>query len=311
MFENLKNRLNIVDKFNIFGTIGLIFALIGIVSLILLPFGVNTFNFDIDFLGGTTMIYEMHKELDKAELDNIEKLVEEAVGVAASAQKSEETQVVIKTTTLDTEKRDAVFAALKEAYALNDGTTKNEAGEVIPSDILSVDNVDPVMGADLRNAAIVSALLAILCMLIYIALRFDWRSGLAAVVALAHDVFVVMGSYVIFRIPVNMTFIAVVLTILGYSINATIVIFDRVRENRKVLKKTSFADVVNQSIWQTATRSINTTITTLLAVVLIAVLGVPSIRQFVIPLIVGIIAGLYSSMFISGPVWVKLSKNAK
>ncbi len=312
MLENLKNRFNIVDKFNIFGTIGVIFALLGIVSLVLLPFGVNTFNFDIDFLGGTTMTYEMHKTLDKAELDNIAKIVEDAAGVApSSVQKSEETQVVIKTTTLDTEKRDAVFAALKEAYGLNDGTTKNENDEIIPTDILAVDNVDPVMGADLRNAAIVSALLAILCMLIYIAIRFDWRSGLAAVVALAHDVFVVMGAYVIFRIPVNMTFIAVILTILGYSINATIVIFDRIRENRKVLKKTSFGDVVNQSIWQTATRSVNTTITTLLAVVLIAVLGVPSIRQFVIPLIVGIVAGLYSSMFISGPIWVKLSKTSK
>lgn len=312
MFAKLENKFNIVDKFNILGTIGLIFALLGIVSVILLPFNVNLFNFDIDFLGGTTMTYDMHTDLDKAELDNIAKLVEEATGIAPSAvQKSEGTQVVIKTTTLDTEKRDAVFTALKEAYNLNDGTAKDENGEIIPTDILSVDNVDPVMGADLRNAAIVSALLAILCMLIYIAIRFEWRSGLAAICALAHDIFVVMGSYVVFRIPVNMTFIAVVLTILGYSINATIIIFDRVRENRKLLKKTSFNDVVNKSIWQTATRSINTTITTLLAVILIAIFGVSSIQCFVIPLIVGIVAGLYSSMFISGPVWAKLVRNSK
>lgn len=312
MFEKLQNRLNVVEKFNIFGTIGLVFALIGIVSLILLPFGVNTFNFDIDFLGGTTMTYEMHKELDKAELDNITNIVKSVEGVTPSAvQKSEGTQVVIKTNALDTEKREAVFAALKAAYNLNDGTAKNENGEAIPSDILAIDNVDSVMGADLRNAAILSAVLAILCMLVYIAIRFDWRSGLAAIVALAHDVFIVMGAYVVFRIPVNMTFIAVVLTILGYSINATIIIFDRVRENKKLMKKTSFADIVNKSIWQTATRSLNTTITTLLAVVLIAVFGVTSIRNFVIPLIVGVIAGLYSSMFISGPIWVKLSKKAK
>jgi len=312
MFEKLQNRLNVVEKFNVFGTIALVVALIGIVSLVLLPFGVNSFNFDIDFLGGTTMTYEMHKPLDKAELDNITKIVVDASGVSSPVvQKSEETQVVIKTTTLDTGKRDAVFAALKAAYNLSDGTTKDENGEVIPSDILAVDNVDPVMGADLRNAAILSALLAILCMLVYIAIRFDWRSGLAAVIALAHDVCVVLGSYVIFRIPVNMTFIAVVLTILGYSINATIIIFDRIRENRKLLKKTSFAEIVNKSIWQTATRSINTTITTLLAVIVIAIIGVTSIRYFVIPLIVGVVAGLYSSMFISGPIWVKLSKNAK
>lgn len=313
MFSKLENKFNVVDKFGIFGTIGLVFALIGIVSIILLPFGVNFFNFDIDFAGGTTMTYSMHKQLDKAELDNIEKLVEEATGVeVSSVQKSGDgTEVVIKSTTLDTTKRDAAFNALKGAYGLSDGTEKDANGEVVPSDILAVDNVDPVMGADLRNAAIVSALLAILCMLAYIAIRFDWRSGLAAVCALAHDVFVILSAYVIFRIPVNMTFIAVILTILGYSINATIVVFDRVRENRKIMKKTAFADIVSKSIWQTATRSINTTITTLLAVVLIAVLGVPSIHQFVIPLIVGIVAGLYSSMFISGPIWAKLFKASK
>ena len=300
MFEKLQNRLNVVEKFNIFGAIALVLALVGIVSLILLPFGVRAFNFDIDFLGGTTMTYEMHKELDKAELDNITAIVNGVEGVSASpVQKSEETQVIIKTNTIDTTKRNEVFNALKSAYNLTE------------ADVLAIDNVDSVMGADLRNAAILSAVLAILCMLVYIAIRFDWRSGLAAIVALAHDVFIVMGAYVVFRIPVNMTFIAVILTILGYSINATIIIFDRVRENKKLMKKTSFADIVNKSIWQTATRSLNTTITTLLAVILIAVFGVTSIRNFVIPLIVGVIAGLYSSMFISGPIWVKLSKKVK
>ncbi len=313
MFSKLENKFNVVEKFNILGIIGLVFSLVGIISLILLPFNVNLFNFDIDFAGGTTMTYSMHKQLDKTELDNIAKICEQATGTSVSSvQKSGDgTEVVIKTTTLDAQKREAVFAALKEAYNLNDGTEKDEAGEIIPTDLLAVDNVDPVMGADLRNSAIISALLAILCMLAYIAVRFDWRSGLAAVCALVHDVFVILSAYVIFRIPVNMSFIAVILTILGYSINATIIIFDRVRENRKVMKKTSFSDIVTKSIWQTVTRSINTTITTLLAIVIIAIFGVPSIRQFVIPLIVGIIAGLYSSIFISGPVWVKLIKTSK
>ncbi len=313
MFSKLENNFNVVGKFNILGTIGLIFALVGIISIILLPFNVNLFNFDIDFVGGTTMTYSMHKQLDKAELDNIAKICEEATGTAVSSvQKSGDgSEVVIKTTTLDTTQRDAAFEALKEAYGLHDGTEKDANGDLYPSDILAVDNVDPVMGADLRNAAIVSAILAIICMLAYIAIRFDWRSGLAAVTALAHDIFVILSAYVIFRIPVNMTFIAVILTILGYSINATIVVFDRIRENRKIMKKTSFADIVSKSIWQTATRSINTTITTLLAVVLIAVFGVSSIQQFVIPLIVGIVAGLYSSMFISGPVWSRLAKTSK
>jgi len=311
MFEKLGNKLNVVNKFNVFGIIAIIFCAIGIVSMLLLPFGMNLFNLDIDFAGGTTMTYNMHKQLDKAELDNIVAVVEKATGAEiSSAQKSgdEGNQVVLKTTSLTSEQRDAAFAALKEAYSLHDGTEKVAEGETAHTDVIAVDNVDPIMGKDLRNAAIKSALLAILFMLIYIAVRFDVRSGIAAVVALAHDVFVVIGSYVIFRIPLNLTFIAVILTILGYSINATIVIFDRIRENKKVIKKTGFGDVVNKSIWQTATRSVNTTITTLLSVAMIAIFGVESIKYFAIPLVVGIVAGLYSSMFISGPIWVKLEK---
>lgn len=313
MFRKLENKLNIVNKFNIFAVIGVVFALVGLVSLILLPFGVNLFNLDIDFAGGTTMTYSMHKQLDKAELDNITAIVEEATGVdVSSAQKSGDgTEVIIKTSTLETEQRDAAFVALKEAYGLHDGTEKVAEGETAHTDILSVDNVDPIMGKDLRNAAIKSAFLAILCMLIYIAIRFDIRSGLAAIVALAHDVLVVISAYVIFRIPLNLTFIAVVLTILGYSINATIVIFDRIRENKKLMKKTSFGDVVNKSVWQSATRSINTTVTTLLSVAMIAIFGVTSIKYFAIPLVVGIVAGLYSSVFISGAVWAKLTKSSK
>lgn len=313
MFRKLENKLNIVNKFNIFAVVGILFALVGLVSLILLPFGVNLFNLDIDFAGGTTMTYSMHKQLDKAELDNITAIVEEATGVdVSSAQKSGDgTEVIIKTSTLETEQRDAAFVALKEAYGLHDGTEKVAEGETAHTDILSVYNVDPIMGKDLRNAAIKSAFLAILCMLIYIAIRFDIRSGLAAIVALAHDVLVVISAYVIFRIPLNLTFIAVVLTILGYSINATIVIFDRIRENKKLMKKTSFGDVVNKSVWQSATRSINTTVTTLLSVAMIAIFGVTSIKYFAIPLVVGIVAGLYSSVFISGAVWAKLTKSSK
>lgn len=313
MFNKMENKLNIVNKSNVFFLIGVIFALIGLVSLIILPFGVNLFNLDIDFAGGTTMTYNMHKQLDKAELDNITAIVEKATGVEiSSAQKSGDgdEQVVLKSATLSSEQRDAAFNALKEAYGLHDGTEQVAEGETAHTDVISVDNVDPVMGNDLRNSAIKAAFLAILFMLIYIAIRFDVRSGLAAIVALAHDVLVVLSAYVIFRIPLNLTFIAVVLTILGYSINATIVIFDRIRENRKLIKKTSFADIVNKSVWQSATRSVNTTVTTLLSIVMIAIFGVTSIRNFAIPLVVGIVAGLYSSVFISGSVWVKLTKNS-
>lgn len=292
----MKN-LNFVKKFPIFGAIAVAFCIVGLLSVALLPFGVNWFNLDIDFVGGTTMQYNIHKELDKAELDSIAATVQEITGVPVSSiQKSGDTneEVVIKTKTLDTETRDKVFVALQGKYNLTE------------TDILSVDNVDPVMGADIRDAAILSALLAVLLMLVYIAIRFDFKSGIAAVIALIHDILVMLSFYVILQIPLNMNFIAAALTILGYSINATIVVFDRIRENRKLLRKATFGDIVDTSIHQTFTRSVNTTITTLITIILVIILGVDSIRNFAIPITIGIVAGLYSSVCLSGPIWSRL-----
>lgn len=313
MFKKLSEKFNFVNKLPVTGIIAIICCLTGFVSLVLLPFGVSLFNFDIDFLGGTTMHYNMHVEMNKAELDKVESLVEDAIGIdVSSVQRAGDTsqEVIIKTTSLSTEQRDMVFEALKAEYNLSDGTA-DANGNATATDILAVDNVDPVMGNDLRNTAIVATLVAVILMLIYISIRFDFRSGMAAVVALIHDVLVMLSAYVIFRIPVNMNFIAAVLTILGYSINATIVVFDRVRENRKMLRKNSFDDVVNTSVWQTITRSTNTTITTLLTIAMVAILGVSSIRNFAIPICVGVIAGLYSSVCLSGPIWAKFNKMGK
>lgn len=298
----MKDKLHFVKKFPIFSIIAAVFCLVGLVSLLLLPFGVNFFNLDIDFIGGTTLQYNMHQEMDKAKMDQIAKSVEEVTGEPVSSIQKAGTnhdEVVIKTKTLDTATRDQVFNKLKGEYNLAD------------SDILSVDNVDPVMGTDLRNSAILAALLAVVLMLIYIAIRFDFKSGIAAVIALVHDLLIMLSAYVIFQIPMNMNFIAAALTILGYSINATIIIFDRVRENRKLLRKVSFDDIVNTSIWQTLTRSVNTTITTLLTIVMVIIFGVSSIRHFAIPITVGIVAGLYSSVFLSGPIWAKFMGSKK
>lgn len=314
MFKKMSEKFNFVNKLPITGIIAIICCLTGFVSLVLLPFGVSLFNFDIDFLGGTTMHYNMHVEMNKAELDKVEALVEDAVGIdVSSVQRAGETsqEVIIKTTSLSTEQRDKVFEALKAEYNLSDGTSTDANAAPTATDILAVDNVDPVMGNDLRNTAIIATLVAVILMLIYISFRFDFRSGMAAVVALIHDVLVMLSAYVIFRIPLNLNFIAAVLTILGYSINATIVVFDRVRENRKMLRKNSFDDVVNASIWQTITRSTNTTITTLLTIAMVAILGVSSIRNFAIPICVGVIAGLYSSVALSGPIWAKFNKMGK
>ena len=309
MFQKMSEKLHIPKKLPLFGTIGIIFCLIGLVSMILLPFGVNLFNYDIDFVGGTMMNIEMHKEMDKATMDEIADVVKGVTGEAVSSiQKSGEgdTQVIIKTKTLDSQTRDAVFEALVAKYSLSNGS---EEGSV--SDLLAVDNVDPIMSGDLRNAAITAAFVAILLMLVYITIRFDFRSGIAAVLALIHDVLVMLSAYVILQIPLNMTFIAAILTILGYSINATIVVFDRIRENKKMLRKQSFDDIVNTSIWQSMGRSVNTTLTTLFTILMVLILGVPSLKNFALPLVVGVVAGLYSSVFLSGSLWAKMYRKGK
>ena len=157
----------------------------------------------------------------------------------------------------------------------------------------------------MQGKAITAALVAVVLMLIYITFRFELTSGLAAVTCLAHDLLIVLSAYIVFRVPFNTTFIAVALTILGYSINSSIIVFDRVRENRKYARRELFEDTVEKSLWQTVGRTINTSITTLLTVGMIFIFGVTSLRQFTLPMIIGIIAGAYSSLFLAGSLWAK------
>jgi len=151
-------------------------------------------------------------------------------------------------------------------------------------------------------------IIAALLMLVYIAFRFEILFAVSAVACLLHDLLIVVAFYAFFRIPVNINFIAAILTVLGYSINATVVIFDRIRENVKTMKRESPDAIADKSIWQTMGRSINTTLTTLIMVVLLLVLGVASIKLFALPLLVGMIAGTYSSIFLAGPIWAWLKK---
>ncbi|MBQ4517205.1 MAG: protein translocase subunit SecF [Clostridia bacterium] len=281
----------IVEKFKFFVIAPLVIVLIGAIM-----FGVcGGFAQDVDFAGGMTMYVEMGKDIN---LDELNKLVIEATpdGVNPTSQKSDGTQVVIKTTPISTEEREALQNAILEKYELED------------SAILQVDNVDATVGNELKAQALKATLIAAVLMLIYITIRFEMRTGLAAVICLLHDILIMLSVYVIFRIPVNSNFIAAILTIVGYSINNTIIVFDRVRENYSKNKRAPFADTVNMSIKQTVTRSINTTITTLLPVVMLFIFGVTSIRQFTIPLMVGLLAGTYSSVFIAGPIWVFLKQ---
>ena len=282
-----------VGHFKLFCVISAILVVAGIAALVAMPFGVTLLNLDIDFLGGVSMQYDLETPITNQVTAKVESIVKEVSGITAvTVTKAGDTQVQIKTLEMDSETRQAVFAACVEEFSLPEDAQP-----------ISDDYVSASVGTDLRNSAILASTIACALILLYIVIRFEFWSGLSAVIALIHDVLVVLGAYVIFRIPFNTTFIAVALTILGYSINATIVIFDRVRENAKRAPKEEFCLIVDRSIHQTLTRSLNTTLTTLFSIVMLLVLGVSSIRSFALPLFVGILVGGYSSVCISGPLW--------
>lgn len=294
MKEN-KKTFDFVKNFKITGLISIVLALTGLAGLLLAPFGVSLFNFDIDFVGGTTMQFEMHQEVTAGLTAEVSGIVAGATGVRPSSvikAGDAGTQVVIKCAELSSELRDAAFEAVRAAYSLP------ETDSPIKSEFVSAS-----VGSDLKRSAVLASAIAVALILVYITIRFQFFSGLAAVIALVHDLLIMLSVYIIFRIPFNMNFIAAALTILGYSINATIVVFDRVRENVRLEPEKKFGQIIDDSIHQTLSRSINTTLTTLFAIVLLLVFGVDSIRNFALPVCVGVICGCYSSVCISGPMW--------
>lgn len=294
IIDKMSAKFNIIAHRKIFYSISLAIVVLGILSMVF-----RGFNLDIDFVGGTTMTIEMGTELDRAKLDEVKGVAANAIGFEPSVvQKAGDSNsaVIIKTKELDSATRDKMFNAMKDKYSLKD------------ENLLATDNVSATVGKDIRNRAIMAVTVASALILLYIWIRFELTSGIAAVLALLHDVFIMVAAYSLFQIPLNATFIAAMLTILGYSINATIIVFDRVRETRKMNKKESFEVAAERSIWQTLTRSVNTTITTLLTITMVYIFGVDSVRNFALPLIIGIFAGLYSSVFVSTSLWTTLRK---
>ncbi len=254
-------------------------------------------NLDIDFIGGTTLHYDLGRGIEDADVERMAQLVEQETGIAPSSlQRAGEgqTEIIIKTREIDTLAREAVFAAMQAEYGLSEDA------------ILTVDNVSATVGADLRSNAFRAVLIAIGLMLLYITIRFRFLTGAATVLCLLHDVLIMLSAYVLLQIPFNSSFIAAVLTILGYSINATIIIFDRVRENRRLMKNETPTDIVNRSVGQTFARSVNTSLTTLIVIALLYAFGVESIRIFALPILVGLLAGTYSSVFLAGNFWLLL-----
>ena len=250
------------------------------------------FNFDVEFMGGVRMQVNMHSEFDNKEIvDLIQTNTTDTV--SATVQKGSTNEIaVIKTPPVEDNVKTEIFNAIKDKYSLQD------------SDLISESSASASFGLETQRKALMYTLLAIICILIYIAIRFEWRSAVMAVVALAINVVVMAAVYTITNIPLNTTFIAAMLTVIGYSINNTIVIFDRIRENQKTRKKDeTISAMVDRSIFETMGRTINSTITTLITIILIYILGVSTIKDFSLPLIVGIIAGAYTSIFIASTFW--------
>ena len=278
----------IIEKSKIWFSISLAIILVGLVLM-----ATRGLNFGIDFKGGTKLVVELGDNFDKTEVDEIVK----QYAPDAVTKTVETTQYEIKSKDLDETKSAELFDALKEKYSLED------------SALISQSQIGPSVGKELTRNAIIAVIIACVAMLIYIAIRFEFNFGVAALTALVHDVLITLAVYAIFNIPVNNSFIAAMLTIVGYSINDTIVVFDRIRENNHSMRRSTPSEIANVSINKTLARSINTSLTTLIIIGAVNIF-VPTVREFSFPLLIGIAGGAYSSIFIASPIWVLL-KNRK
>lgn len=281
----------------------MISAGIMVLALLLSLFGMGI-NVGIDFSGGMSMQYTMGEAVTQSDIEG----VLNGIGLkdyAVSVQGTGKDSINIRIKAIDEDGVQGVQASITEALQAK------YPNAAIYGD---VNYVGPVAGATLLRNAFLSVLIAALCMLIYIAIRFDFNSGAAAVLGLVHDVLIMLSFMVILRsfVQMNSSFIAAMLTIVGYSINNTIIIFDRIRENaRKMPSSMPRVDVVNRSIKECLGRTINTTLTTLVTIVCLYIFGVSSIREFALPIIVGIISGVYSANMINGYVWAFLEEKKR
>ena len=288
--------LNFTGNKKIFFIISLVLMVASAASLL-----IQGFNLDTDFAGGMAVTVGIGTDFT---VKDVEAIVSDALGKdqkASSVQKSENSEAIIKfgyDNALKTDDERAAFG--EEKVAAIETALTEKYGEI---EIKNKDVVSPSTGKELARSAIWMSILAALAILVYITFRFEFVSGVCAVIALVHDILILCGIYSIARIAIDTTFIAAILTVLGYSINATIVIFDRIRENTRHAKKQTYSEIANSGINQTISRSINTTITTLLTIGMVYILGVTSIKEFALPIIIGIAIGTYSSICIAGNVW--------
>lgn len=299
-----RQTVNFLAKRNIFFAGSIVVIVLGFVFM-----GINgastgkALNYSLDFVGGTSTNVTFNEDMDLATIDaNVVPVFSSVTkDGAVQVQKVAGTnEVIFKTRELNVDERQE----LEEALVSNFGVNK---------ELITAETISSTISSEMKQDAVVAVLIATVCMLIYIWFRFkDVRFAASSVTALVHDVLVVLTFYAIARVSVGSTFIACMLTIVGYSINATIVIFDRIRENLStMLKKDTLDEVVNRSISQTLSRSIFTSLTTFIMVATLYVLGVTSIKEFALPLMVGIVCGTYSSICLAGALWYVLKTKIK
>ena len=289
-------HLKFVENRKKFFLIGICCIMVGVVAMIgHAAAGERALNFSLDFLGGTATTVEFNEDYSLSDLDSkVKPVVMEVTGDAdVSMQKVvNSNQVIIKTRDLSVTEREALSQKLVDGFGVS-------------ADQITAESISATVGNEMRQAAILAVIIAVVLMLLYIFIRFkDMRFATSAIIALLHDVLIVLASYALLRISVGNSFIAVMLTILGYSINSTIVIFDRIREKLPTFRKGgNLSELVNEAINQTLTRSIFTNLTTFASIFVLYMVGVASIKEFTLPMMVGIAAGMFSSVCITGSLW--------
>ena len=299
-----KGTVNFLSKKNIFFACSIAVIVLGFVFM-----GINgattgkVLNYSLDFVGGTSTNVTFNEDMELAAIDtNVVPVFTDITGDGAvQVQKvAGSNEVIFKTRELNLSEREQLNSALVEKFGVNE-------------ELITAETISSTISSEMKNDAVIAVIIATICMLIYIWFRFkDIRFAASSVAALVHDVLVVLAFYAVAKVSVGSTFIACMLTIVGYSINATIVIFDRIRENLgTMLKKDSLEELVNRSISQTLSRSIFTSLTTFIMVAALYVLGVTSIKEFALPLMVGIVCGTYSSVCITGALWYVLRTKIK
>ena len=281
-------KFSIIEKRYWFFALSLLIILPGLFSMV-----TRGFNLGVDFTGGTLIDIKFDKPVTVEQVRNVLEdysLGNSTVQLAGTEKMDAAPNVLIRTHVLNETERKAVM----------DGFT----AKIGKFDIMRIEKVGATIGAELARDAIIALLLSWLAMIAYISYRFEYRFGVAGILSLIHDVLVVLGIFSLLQKEIDATFVAALLTIVGYSINDTIVIFDRIRENMKSMKKgETLGEMVDRSIWQTMTRSIYTVLTVLFATGALLFLGGDTTRNFSLALMIGFISGMYSSIFNASPIW--------